>query len=602
MTAPRTRRRSRAAAALTAFLTVTVLLTPQLTPEASATAGSARAGQINIIARHSGRCVEAENSSVVSGAAVVQEDCTGQAGAVWQLQESSGGGGTVNVVNVNSGKCLEASGTATGAPVRQAACDGQPSVSFRLVDRGAHVWLQPVSASPAKCLEVANGSHAPGAAIRVAECSGQSGTAFDQRLPRAGNDPAGEPGGLQRANLTSTGAQTEGFWRFVDVTSISATGRYAVYESGSDIFVKDIATGVVDPLGLAPAPVSAPSASAGASSSTRSYFGGGPGISQDGRYVVFLSSTSLVPGDTNTTQDVYLRDRTSGGTELISRSGTGQAGAGLSEWPSISPDGRYVAFLSAAANLVPSDTNASTDVFLRDRQAGVVERVNLTGGGAQADSDAWYSKVSADGRTVSFVSSATNLVPGDTNSASDVFVRDLQSGTTERISVSGAGVQGNATSYDATLSKDGRFVAYESSATNLVSGDTNNVMDVFVRDRQSGTTERISVSSAGVQGLMSSYSPSISGDGRYIAFSSDAETLVPYDTNAVEDVFVRDLQAGTTVRASVNNSGFQGDKLSNQAEISHNGQYVAFQSAAVNLVPGDTNNAQDFFVRPRPTA
>ncbi|MER7043531.1 RICIN domain-containing protein [Streptomyces jumonjinensis] len=588
----RIRRRGGAVAALTALVSLAVPLVPQLTPDASAAAGEVRAGEINIIARHSGRCVEAESSSVVSGAAVVQEDCTGQAGAAWRLQDSPAGGGTVNLVNANSGWCLEAPSSAVGTPARQGVCGGAPSVSFRIVDRTTHVWLQPLSASPARCLEVAAGSHAPGAAVRLAECSGQSGTAFHQRVPGAGNDPAAEPGGVVRANVTSTGAQTAGFWRYVDVSSVSATGRYLVFESGADIAVRDLAAGTTEPLGLTAAPARR----------SRSYYGGGPGITQDGRYVVFLSDAALVAADTNAGQDVYLRDRHTGANELISRSATGQPGNGMSEWPSISPNGRHVVFLSNADNLVPGDTNASTDVFLRDRQTGTVERVNLTAAGGQGDSSAWAPRVSADGWHVSFTSGATDLVAGDTNRSSDVFVRDRQTGTTERVSVSSGGGQGDKTSYDSSISADGRYVAFESSAANLVAGDTNNALDVFVRDRQSGATERVSLSSGGGQGLLSSYAPSISGDGRYVAFSSDAETLVPYDTNAVEDVFVRDRQAGTTVRASVNGSGVQGDKLSNQPEISVSGQYVVFQSEAANLVPGDTNNAQDLFVLPRPAA
>jgi len=173
-------------------------------------------------------------------------------------------------------------------------------------------------------------------------------------------------------------------------------------------------------------------------------------------------------------------------------------------------------------------------------------------------------------------------------------------GTTERVSVDNAGNQGNAASSGDGISGDGRFVVFTSSATNLVPGDTNSVADVFVRDRQTGTTERVSVDSAGNQGNAGSSGVGISGDGRFVVFTSSATNLVPGDTNSVADVFVRDRQTGTTERESVDSAGNQGNAASSGDGISADGSFVVFTSSATNLVPGDTNSVADVFVRVRP--
>jgi len=199
-----------------------------------------------------------------------------------------------------------------------------------------------------------------------------------------------------------------------------------------------------------------------------------------------------------------------------------------------------VVFTSGATNLVVSDTHGSDDAFVR--VSGTTTRVSVSSSGQQAnDFSGYFSSISADGRYVAFNSSATNLVPGDTNDAFDVFVRDRVSGTTTRVSVSSSGQQGNTESRYPSISADGRHLMFRSGASNLVSGDTNGVRDVFVRDRVSGSTIRASVSSSGQQGNSDSFGGSISADGRHVAFYSDASNLVPGDTNSRYDVFVRDL-------------------------------------------------------------
>ncbi|PZS25513.1 MAG: hypothetical protein DLM59_20035, partial [Pseudonocardiales bacterium] len=285
-------------------------------------------------------------------------------------------------------------------------------------------------------------------------------------------------------------------------------------------------------------------------------------ISPDGRYVAFGSDASnLVPGDTNRSQDVFIRDRQTGLTSRVSVTGSGaQAACCYSDAdanPSVSPDGRFVVFTSAAPTLVTGDINDAVDVFVRDRLAGTTRRVNVSGAGGQAESGSvsgtsgsGTSEVSANGRFIAFFSNARNLVPGDTNGSWDVFLRDMQAGVTRRISYSGTGVQGNAESDQNAISADGRYVVFESFASNLVPGDTNSRIDVFLRDWQAGVTRRISYSGTGAPGNNDSADPAISADGRYVAFFSNSTNLVPGDTNGKIDVFLRDWRTGVTRRIS----------------------------------------------------
>lgn len=267
-----------------------------------------------------------------------------------------------------------------------------------------------------------------------------------------------------------------------------------------------------------------------------------------------------------------------------------------SDRQSISADGRYVAFTSGASNLVPGDTNGRRDVFVRDNVAGTTARVSVAADGSQADADSYYTAISGDGRYVAFASDASNLVPDDTNGRIDVFVRDIAAGTTARVSVGSDGSQADGHSEWPQISGDGRYVAFFSGASNLVPDDTNWKADVFVHDNVTGSTTRVSVGSDGTQGDADSDRPSISSDGRYVAFSSNASNLVPGDTNGSTDVFVRDVVAATTTRVSVNSDGSQAEGNSRQPSISSDGRYVAFSSSASNLVVGDTNWAPDVFV------
>ncbi|MEG5040385.1 MULTISPECIES: calcium-binding protein [unclassified Microcoleus] len=327
-----------------------------------------------------------------------------------------------------------------------------------------------------------------------------------------------------------------------------------------------------------------------------------PSISADGRFVTFGSlASNLVPGDTNSTDDSFVRDLLTNTTTRVSVDSAGnQANNNFFGVASISADGRFVAFSSLASNLVPGDTNNRSDIFVRDLLTNTTTRVSVDSAGNQGNDGSsigsFFPSISADGRFVAFSSDASNLVPGDTNSTDDIFVRDLSTNTTTRVSVDSAGNQGIGESSDASISADGRFVAFSSFVRNLVPGDTNASRDIFVRDLLTNTTTRVSVDSAGNQGNDGSSNPSISADGRFVAFESDASNLVPGDTNNDRDIFVRDLSTNTTTRLSVSGTGNQGNGYSTLPSISADGRFVAFSSDAPDLVPGDTNASRDIFV------
>ncbi len=332
-----------------------------------------------------------------------------------------------------------------------------------------------------------------------------------------------------------------------------------------------------------------------------------PSISGDGRYVAFSSdATNLVAGDKNGVEDVFVRDRQTGTTTRVSVSSTGEQGNSRSWLASISADGRYVAFSSDATTLVAGGTNGVGHVYVRDRQSGTTTRVSVTSTGEQGNGRSFGPSISRDGRYVAYSSDATNLVAGGTNGVGHVYVHDRLTGTTTRVSVSSTGEQGNWDSWYPSTSGDGRYVAFSSQAKNLVAGESAILFDTFVRDRQTGTTTRVAVSSTGEQGNGDSPwhnmdpPPSISGDGRYVAFSSGADNLAVGDTNGAEDMFVRDRQTGTTTRVSVSSTGEQGNGDSLSPSISEDGRYVAFLSKATNLVAGDTNGYRAVIVVPVP--
>jgi Tol biopolymer transport system component len=298
----------------------------------------------------------------------------------------------------------------------------------------------------------------------------------------------------------------------------------------------------------------------------------------------------------NNTGDVFVRDRLKGVTERVSESWLGGSADNRSDDPAISADGRLVVFTSHATNIVRRDTNGFVDVFVHDRLVGQTTRVS-TRRGRQADGHSYTRPaISGDGRFVAFTSFATNLAPHDTNGAADIFVYDRRDGAVERVSIASGGSQADNSSMEPSLNADGRFIAFTSFATQLVPGDTNNSDDVFVHDRQTRTTDRVSVSGANVEPDSGSAKPSINADGRLVAFQSFASNLTSNDTNGRTDVFVHDRLAGVTERASVSSTGGQGDGSSEEPAISADGTVAAFHSFANTLVEGDTNESSDLFV------
>ena len=426
----------------------------------------------------------------------------------------------------------------------------------------------------------------------------------------------------ERVDVSSSGAQaSRGAWD----ASPSGDGRYVAFESESsnlvsgdtnqacDVFVRDRVAATTER-------VSVSSSEQQSNESPLTGCFGEPAISGDGRYVVFTSGASnLVAGDTNDTGDVFVRDRLAGTIERVSVSNDGAQSPDGGGGASIGANGRYVAF-SSTSSLAASDTNGSVaDVYERDRVAGTTTLVSITDRGGEANDGSWAGSISSDGRYVVFGSSASNVVAGDTNETDDVFVWDRLTGRSTPVSVSNRGALGNNLSTIGgsftnlnDISDDGRYVIFASYSTNLVAGDTNREIDVFVRDRTSRSTRRVSVSASGAEANGASSSGSISGDGRTVAFDSFAPNLVAGDTNAgpgcdrcvdAIDVFVRDLATEATTRVSVTSSGAEvSGSGSFDGAISRDGATVAFLSNAQTLVPDDTNGDPDVFVWDRATA
>ena len=322
-----------------------------------------------------------------------------------------------------------------------------------------------------------------------------------------------------------------------------------------------------------------------------------PAVSADGNDIAFRShSSNLVLRDINECADAFHFNALSGETVLASISSTGdQANISVFD-PAVSGDGRYVAFETVATTLIPDDTNNFFDVFVHDIQTGDTNRVSVSSSGEQANDNSGDPDISSDGRYVVFHSRADNLAPYHRYYIDDIYRHDRETGITIRISVNSSGKQGNGSSYNPAISADGRYVVFDSAATNLVTGDINGVSDIFLHDTLTGETSLISISSLGVKGNSSSDHPDVSLDGNLIVFHSSASNLVPVDTNALSDIFVHDRQTGLTIMASINSDGIQTNGVSILPTISSDGMIVAFQSEAANLVLGDTNGVSDIFI------
>jgi cytochrome c556 len=315
-------------------------------------------------------------------------------------------------------------------------------------------------------------------------------------------------------------------------------------------------------------------------------------ISGDGLFVAFDSTATNLGTDNNAQQDVFVRDVANGTTELISKSTSGALGDRYSYVCDISETGRYVLFGSDATNFVTGHTGNLFDLFVRDRQLNTTTLVSMSTAGVQGDGDTGCGSISADGRYIAFHSGAANL-DVDIDGTSDIFLRDRTNNTTTLISKSSGGTQGNGSSGFPDISADGSTVVYESVATNLVTGDTNAVQDIFAYDVATSTTTRVSVTSAEAQVAGLSEIAHVSGDGSLVTFVSYAQTIVPGKTSTAGDIIMRDTVTGTTTRVSVSSTGTEANSSSYYHDISADGNTIVFQSEASNLTTpaaaGNTN-------------
>jgi Tol biopolymer transport system component len=325
--------------------------------------------------------------------------------------------------------------------------------------------------------------------------------------------------------------------------------------------------------------------SSGEPGNNRSY---GPSFSANGAFVAFESlASNLTEGDANNVSDVFLRDRASGTTLRVSAPPSGDSN-GSSYRPSISADGGFVAFCSRSSNLVTDDANDVADAFLWERATGSISRVGVPVAGATASDGCLRVSLSSDAAIVAFAAV--------TGGSAGVFVHDRVAETTAAIVPEGNGPSGAG---GVSISGDGRLVAFDSVATNLIADDSNRSRDVFVHDREAGTTSRVSVRTSGSQlpGDSGSSGVSVSRDGRFVVFGSTARGVVPGDSNGHEDVFRRELTTGQTLIASVNVFGQSANNSSYSPSVSADGLVVAFTSMAANIVAGDGNRQPDVFVR-----
>jgi Tol biopolymer transport system component len=327
----------------------------------------------------------------------------------------------------------------------------------------------------------------------------------------------------------------------------------------------------------------------------------GSDVSSNGRYVAFTSiASNLVAGDTNSAPDVFVRDTLTATTVRVSTAADGTQGNSTSDQPTISRDGRYVAFRSGATNLVPGDTNGFTDVFIRDLRNKTTVRASVAAGSAAqaVGGDSSNPSLSGSGLQLAFESKATNIIPGDANGAPDVFVRDQDAGTMEQVTSTSAEAPLALGGSSPSISGTGRYVAF-TSTTNAVGAFSDSYEDVFLRDRALGTTERVSLSTdAALHPNGSSSAGSVSDDGRYVAFKSMAGNLVTFtDAAATMDVFVRDRSTATTDLVTRSTANVPSAKGGTEPSISADGTKVAFTSNDANLVSGDTNDFSDVFLR-----
>ncbi len=408
-------------------------------------------------------------------------------------------------------------------------------------------------------------------------------------------------GSVERISVDSGGIQINP--ANADYQTVSDNGRYVIFNArlGSDpanpvnVYLRDRTMETTELVSIA-------------NDGSGSGVLGAIDISSDGRYVVFTGNG--LDGSTGHI-DAYVRDRVTGTTELISINSDGSLGTPnkSASGVSISANGRYVAFASNSADVVDGDTNGVVDIFVRDRATNTTQRVSIASDGTQANesSDSAFraAVISANGRYIVFGSSASNLVPNDSNGKRDLFVHDRLNGSTERVNLASDGSQGNSglnISKKFDLSSDGRYVVFSSADSNLVAIDSNGQSDIFVRDLVTGTTELVSIADDGSQANSTSMNPAISGNGRYVSFNSMASNLVTGGNPQGLAIFVRDRIANTTEMVDVPHDGSTSNGFSfGNTAVSEDGRYIVFPSSASNLVADDPNNdnSLDIFIHDR---
>ncbi|MBJ6125519.1 PD40 domain-containing protein [Microvirga splendida] len=401
---------------------------------------------------------------------------------------------------------------------------------------------------------------------------------------------------IQRVSVTGDGAQAD---ERSGASALSADGRYVFFESRATNLVGEDGPFDWDIFrkDLFTGEVVRVSTNAAGEVGNGDSFSAR--FSADGRYAVFTSrADNLVAGDVNGKADVFLKDLVTGRVTLISTDGNRRQVSGDSGQAAISPDGRYVVFESDAPDLVPGDTNDAHDIFVKDLFTGAVARLSTSKDGQGGNGVSRFAQISPDGRYVLFESGASNLVSDDHNGNVDVFLKDILTGEIRRISTDGSGAEGNGYSYQARFSADGRSVVFTSSAGNLVSGDTNGDYDLFQKDLATGRIVRLSTSSTGAEVHGWSEEPRLSHDGRYLFFASTANDVVPGGSNGtVYNLFRKDLLTGEVIRLSTSPEGLPADGHTGYGiDVSPDGRYALVGSWASNLVSGDTNGMYDTFL------
>ena len=404
-------------------------------------------------------------------------------------------------------------------------------------------------------------------------------------------------GDISLLSTSTSGAKGNGG---SELPAISAGGGKVVFWSTStnldpadtdalaDVYVKDLATGALTL----------------ASTSDTGVKGNGPSMSRgaitaDGTKVAFFSqATNLDPGDTDPVEDLYVKDLVTGDITLADVSPTGVKADARALGPALSADGTKLAFYTWADNLDPADTDRFADMYVKDLVTGSLTLVSTASDGTKGNSNS-YSRgaISSDGTSVAFWSQATNLDPADTDDIADVYVKNLTTGELVLASKTRQGVKGNGESYGQKLSGDGTKLAFHSESTNLDPADTDELEDVYVKDLVSGALTLASTSDAGIKGNGESEEPQLSADGNRVAFFSEASNLDPTDPSDDDDVYVKDLVTGNIMLASTSDDGQKGNGASSYPKIASDGTWVAFESTATNLDPGDGDPISDIYAK-----